>query len=569
MKDLLHMLVPMPRKAQLAGMGCAWRSTEVEEVLAEGYGEEEYYLSVTASGIRLEASTDHGMFLGHQTIAQLHLLTGAICPGLEIHDSPDNGVRGYMLDISRCKVPRMSHLFHLVDLLALFKYNQLQLYMEHTFAYDGHEVVWADASPMTPGQIKELQTYCSDRYIELVPNQNAFGHMERWLKHEPYRGLAESPDGFEHPVAGWKPVGSVLFPGDESIGFIDGLMEQLLPCFKSGWIHLGCDEPWELGQGRSSNAVEQKGRHTVYKNYLLRLRELVASHGRKMLFWSDELRGSPDRIRGFPEDMIPVAWGYERDHDFAPECAAFSHSERSFLVAPGDSSWNSFTGRLVNASRNIEHAARTAREFGAEGMLLTSWGDQGHQQVWPTQLPGLVAFAAASWNLDAYRDLPLENALDSLVFRDASQELGRFWVALGRIDSHIPVCLKPENSSFPYDAIYASRASLRHVTRHLKQDAFFPVLSILEDCRKILAKAVPGCDDGGWVLAESRLALEMTRQGIKRAEGILKDGKYPFPDDQWKATLDAYKAVWLRRNRDGGLDESLDWLGLEQPKYKA
>ena len=40
--------------------------------------------------------------------------------------------RAYMLDISRDKVPTMSTLRILVELLARFGYNQLQLYIEHT-----------------------------------------------------------------------------------------------------------------------------------------------------------------------------------------------------------------------------------------------------------------------------------------------------------------------------------------------------------------------------------------------------------------------------------------------------
>jgi hypothetical protein len=547
----------------LAGTGCLWDEATPEEVLVQGLAHEEYRLFVDASGIRMEASSAHGMFHARQTLQQLRTLTGGRCPGLEIHDFPDNAIRGYMLDISRCKVPRMSHLFRLVDLLALFKFNQLQLYMEHVFAYEGHEIAWRDASPMTPGQIKDLKRYCSDRYIELVPNQNAFGHMERWLRHEPYRYLAESPDGFEHPVAGWKPVGSVLHPGPDSIAFVDGLLRQLLPCFDAPWVHLGCDEPWELGQGRSSQMVEEAGRQAVFKEHLLRLHDLTSRHGKQMLFWSDELRDNPDRIRDFPDDMIPVAWGYEPGHDFRPECAAFAKAGRTFLVAPGDSSWNSFTGRLVTAARNIENAAKAARDFGAAGMLLTSWGDQGHQQVWPAQLPGMVAFAAASWNLECYHDLDMEKALDAFVFQDEMHELGRFWVTMARMDTHLPVRLKPENSSFPYDAVYGSKASLRHVTRHLAHDAFFPALSVLEDCQKMLVRTAPGADDGGWLMAESRLALEMTRKGIKRAEAFLKDGSCEFPDNDWHLLLGEFRKVWLQRNRQGGLEESLERLRLE------
>ena len=501
-----------------------------------------------------------------QTLEQLRRLTSAHCPGFTIEDGPEFPVRAYMLDISRCKVPRMDHLFRLVDMLALFKFNQLQLYMEHTFAYQGHEEVWEEASPLTAEEVSELKLYCSKHYIELVPNQNAFGHMERWLKHGTYQSLAECPDGYEHPLAGWKPCGSVLYPSAESIRFVDGLLDQLLPCFDNAWVHLGCDEPWELGQGRSSDRVEQLGRHAVYKEYLMDLHGLVRRRGKRMLFWSDELRGNPARIVEFPSDMIPVAWGYEGVHDFNPECAAFARDDREFLVAPGDSSWNSFTGRLVTAARNIENAARAARAHQATVLLLTSWGDQGHQQTWPTQLPGLVTFASAAWNLDGHDQLHLETVLDHIIFRDSARELGLFWTTLARIDSHLPVKLNPVNSSLPYDAIYAASSRLHHAVRHMDHDSFFNALALLEDCHKMLDRASPDCADGEWILAESGLALEMTRQGLKRVEGILKEGHSSFPDNEWALTLNRFSTVWLRRNREGGLEESIARLSLENPK---
>ena len=99
-----------------------------------------------------------------------------------------------MLDVSRDRVPKQAELLSLVDRLSRLRINQLQLYTEHSFAYAGHEVVWRDASPMTPLEIRELDAHCADRGIELVPNQNSFGHMHRWLQHDAYRELAEKPD---------------------------------------------------------------------------------------------------------------------------------------------------------------------------------------------------------------------------------------------------------------------------------------------------------------------------------------------------------------------------------------
>src|SRR5690606_38528252 len=97
-------------------------------------------------------------------------------PCLELEDWPDFAQRGVMLDISRDKVPSLGTLRELVDSLARWKVNQVQLYMEHTFAYPGHDLVWKDASPLTGAEIRELDAWCAARHVELVPNQNSFGH---------------------------------------------------------------------------------------------------------------------------------------------------------------------------------------------------------------------------------------------------------------------------------------------------------------------------------------------------------------------------------------------------------
>ena len=104
-----------------------------------------------------------------------------------------------MVDISRDKVPTMDSLKALIDRLASLKVNQVQLYSEHTFAYRDHGVVHAKASPLDADEITELDAYCRARHVELVPNQNCLGHMNRWLAHEQYRQLAIEPDGFTDP----------------------------------------------------------------------------------------------------------------------------------------------------------------------------------------------------------------------------------------------------------------------------------------------------------------------------------------------------------------------------------
>ena len=95
----------------------------------------------------------------------------------------------------------MDELFGLVNMLSHLKYNQLQLYTEHVFAYRDHPRVWEGCSPLTPEDVRALDAFCRARHVELVPNQNSLGHMHRWLKHESYRHLAECPGGIVHPFA--------------------------------------------------------------------------------------------------------------------------------------------------------------------------------------------------------------------------------------------------------------------------------------------------------------------------------------------------------------------------------
>lgn len=54
---------------------------------------------------------------------------------------------GYMLDISRDKVPTLETLKTIAALLGRLGFDEFQLYTEHTFAYEGHKVAWENWTP--------------------------------------------------------------------------------------------------------------------------------------------------------------------------------------------------------------------------------------------------------------------------------------------------------------------------------------------------------------------------------------------------------------------------------------
>jgi len=247
-----------------------------------------YVLHMSLTGIDLIAHDEAGLFYGACTLAQLLKRNPRELPFVSIEDWPDYPVRGVMLDVSRDKVPTMKTLLGLIDLLASWKINQLQLYIEHTFAYANHREVWEHASPFTADEIKTIDAYCRQRFIDLVPNQNSFGHMERWLKQAKYKPLAEAPDGAETPWGfRWEGPFSLCPTDPKSLELLKELYAELLPNFSSKLFNVGCDETFDIGAGRSKAECDKRGVTPVYLDFLKQVNTLVRSHGRTMQFWGD------------------------------------------------------------------------------------------------------------------------------------------------------------------------------------------------------------------------------------------------------------------------------------------
>jgi hexosaminidase len=536
-----------------------------------GLPDEGYELVCEGSSIVVRASSDAGAFYGVCTLAQLILLApsaadGLRLPALRIEDAPDFPARGVMLDVSRDRVPQMTTLLALLDKLASFKINQVQLYMEHTFAYAAHEQVWRNASPFTGPEIRELDRYARERFIELVPNQNSFGHMARWLTIEAYRGLAECPDGFEHS---WNPTREpygLCATDPKSLSFLDDLYAELLPNFSSSQLNVGLDETIDLGLGRSAEACLERGTERVYLEFLQRIHGLVRSRGRRMQFWGDIINKRPELIPELPPDAVALEWGYEADHPFLAHAERFRASNLAFYVCPGTSSWNSIAGRSENAVLNICRAAQAGHAHGAAGVLTTDWGDNGHLQPLPVSYLGFIVGALVSWNVQAARspaELPLAAMLDAHVFRDASgtlgqiaYDLGQAYSCAGAVDVNTSLLFSLLTSrDAHYDAAKVSAAGLA-AARELVSSA-----------RDSLSRVRASAPDAALVNDEFRWCADALEFSCLLGQERLTVG-FAAPFARIDATrrfelarqlgglLEQHTKHWLARSRPGGLRDS-------------
>lgn len=536
---------------------------------------EGYRLILDDGGGLLEASTAAGLFYGVATLGQWLRLHPAIddeVPGLRVNDWPDYPQRGVMLDISRNKVPRRQTLEDLIDLLADCKINHLQLYTEHTFAYRGHETVWRDASPLTADDVRHLQSYCRDRHIELVPNQNSFGHFHRWLIHDPYRRLAECPEGIEHPFSDVREPFSLCPVDDDAVALLEDLYDQLLPLFDSPLVNVGLDETMDLGTGRSAAACRQRGKATVYLEFLLRIHGALKARGRRMMYWGDVVLEHPEMIPDLPKDGIVLAWGYEANFPFADKARQFAASGLEFWMCPGTSTWSSFAGRGENALLNLGRAAVEGRRQGSQGYLITEWGDHGHLQPLFTCYLGFVAGAAFAWNVDCAQDplgVPIARWLDAHAFRDPRNVLGALTVDLANTYLHTnappPGGDKINGSALFFEIAFAHKSAAQR-----RGHGMTP--AHLEATRRHIAQTlsrVPTSEGGveqemRWLAdildLSCRLALGRFEIGLDAPLHELTETLRRDLDATLGDLIERRRRLWLARNRPGGWELSAQKL---------
>ena len=543
---------PVEVTAGIPGSGeCLLVMARDPELPADGYR-----LETTPEGALLFASADAGFFYGMQTFRQL-LAKPSQVPGLLIEDAPDFPRRGYMLDVSRCKVPTMESLKALVDSMSRLRLNELQLYMEHSFAFAGDERVWYDTTPLTPAEIMELDRYCRDRFIELVPNLNSFGHLERWLKFKEYRHLAESREPWYYQE--WDSwYQSSLTPGEAALAFIDRLYAEFLPNFTSGTLNVGCDETIELGHGRSRELCEKRGTHRVYLDFLGELAKLAAKYGRKVQFWGDIILHEPDLIPEIPAGVTALAWGYEANHPFREQCAKFHDAGIPFYVCPGTSSWNSITGRTANMLANISSAARNGRDAGASGLLQTDWGDGGHHQYWPISWPGITAAAGWSWNASAEIEPLIPYGIDFAFNPGGDGTLGTYLLEYGRI---CDAFAHPGVNCNLFWAILNApdRRSNRELLEQSTPREIAAAMRKLAVWRRRIETRPP--EAPRLVLDEldnsSRLA-RLALESLAACKGKRIDRA--AWNDSMRHVIGRHRDLWLARNRAGGVRESMNVL---------
>lgn len=527
-----------------------------------------YKLEISNSKIELIAQNLNALKYGKQTLFQLlnYAKTEKVAlPTIAISDWSTFEKRGYMLDISRNKVPTMASLYLLIDQLSEWRINEFQLYIEHTFAYKNHKVVWENSSPMTATEIQKLDAYCLQRGIDLVPNQNSFGHMENWLKHDKYLDLCECETDCK-TIWGTRKRTSLAPTNPKSLELMQELYSELLPNFKSKYVNIGGDETVELGLGKSKPLSDKIGKGQVYLDYLKKLNNEIITHGKQTQFWGDIVLNHPELIKDIPKNMTALVWGYDATYPFDKNLAKFHEAELDFYVCPGTSSWRSEIGRNHNGFLNLKNAAIQGEKHEAKGFLITDWGDFGHFQPKSVSYPTLVLGASYAWNYSDNTLNNLEFILNQYVFKDPTTNTAKALLTLG--NAYLKAGIPEGNSNAYHLMIRRFKWTMKghFQTKHLNKAGLKSCEKEIKKGLLELQKAKPTSEDADIILKEIEQAAKLAMFGIHLGLSRL-DAKNMATAEisasvkkelalELSTLIENHKTLWINRNRPGGLKDS-------------
>ncbi len=353
--------------------------------------EEGYEIQIDEDEIRIIGYSSRGAFYALKTLKMLLKKSDCLNCGV-IKDYPDMKYRGFYQDTTRGRVPTLETLKKLVDDMADYKMNSLQLYVEHSYEFEEYKHC-RELGYLTKAEIQELDKYCRDRFIELIPSLATFGHLYHLLECDKYKHLCELVD-YTPKMHYWgeRMLHHTINPlKEESFQLITSLIDQHMEAFSSNYFNICCDETFDLGKDVNKN----KNKADLYINFVKKLVKYLEDKGKTVMMWGDIVLQYPDRIDELSDNVIFLNWYYEKTPD---EKKFEALKDKQHIVCPATSSWYSFFEQPNIEEDNIFKLSEYAHKYNAIGMLNTNWGDYGNPASINMAMYGMILGAVKSWD---------------------------------------------------------------------------------------------------------------------------------------------------------------------------
>ncbi len=293
-------------------------------------------------------------------------------------------------------VMKVQRVKELIDMLAKMDYNLLELCIDDMYKIESEPYFGYLRGGYSVEEIKEMDAYAASKGIELVPVAQTLAHLTNLVKIPHYADIVDVDD-------------ILLIDEPKTYALIEKMFQTLAQCFSSRKVNIGFDEAFKVGLGKHLDKYGYQDRVTLLERHLKRVLEIAGKYGFKVHMWSDMFfrlvnhgnycydekdRTIADNLKGrVPEDVELCYWDYYTDDEseYSKMMTAHKQFERELWFAGGAWTWNGFAPQNGFSLRSLRASMKQAREHGIQNILITMWGDDGHDCSYFSVLPSLYA----------------------------------------------------------------------------------------------------------------------------------------------------------------------------------
>ncbi len=277
--------------------------------------DESYHLTVTSTGVTIDASTVLGAMHGLETLVQLVQITpaGAGLPCLTINDSPRFAWRGLMIDTGRHFEP-IEVLKRNIDGMAAVKLNVFHWHLteDQGFRIESKkfplltEKGSRNGEFYTQSQARDLVAYARARGIRVVPEFEMPGHSQAWLTAYPELSSGAAPTHIRNRFG---IADYAMDPTrDETYTFIQTFLTEMTSIFPDQYVHIGGDEtpapdwksnPRILAFMRAHSLKDSPALQAYFNS---RVNKILTGLNKRMVGWDEILNPA------LPHNVVIQSW---------------------------------------------------------------------------------------------------------------------------------------------------------------------------------------------------------------------------------------------------------------------
>ena len=308
-------LIPTPLKAEFYE-GYASQTAKENITINPSLEKEEYILTITSDSVNIESASEKGVFYARQTLKQIAMQSERL-PICKIHDKPRFEYRGFMIDSAR-HMQEIDEIKKIIDVMSMLKFNIFHWHLTEDQGWRFESEKYPELNTKaavrkysdfgttinnkpygrvyTKEEMKDIVSFCKDRYIDIIPEFDMPGHVSSLLHIFPEL----SCHGNAVEVKTHQGIyNDILCPAkDKTYEVVENILDEFCEIFPYKYFHIGGDEapPKQWEECPECNRLKaEKGlaKWTEYQNYFMNIIiDYLSKKGKDTIVWNDAAKGS-------------------------------------------------------------------------------------------------------------------------------------------------------------------------------------------------------------------------------------------------------------------------------------